>query len=67
MIAGSQRERTAILDSNRKHDAGVDPASRNINRGLAFDVSMVVKTATRVEINKSSLRGADPLPVARRR
>lgn len=60
MIAGSQRERTAILDSNRKHDAGV-------NRGLAFDVSMVVKTATRVEINKSSLRGADPLPVARRR
>lgn len=72
-IAASLRERTAILDSDRKHDAGVNPASealqssRNNNRGLAFDVSVVVKAETRVEINGSSPRGADPLPVARRR
>lgn len=72
-VAASLRERAAILDSERKCDAGVNPAcealqsSRNNNRGLAFDVSMVVKTETRVEINRSSLRGADLLPVARRR
>lgn len=65
-IAASLRERTAILDSDRKHDAGVNPASeavqslRNNNTGLAFDVSVVVKAETRVEINGSSPRGADP-------
>lgn len=63
----------SYLDTDRKRNAGVNPASEalqssgNNNRGLAFDVSVVVKAETRVEINKSSLRGADPLPVARKR
>lgn len=38
----------------------------NNNRGLAFDVSSVIKVETRLEINRSSLKGTDPLPVARR-
>lgn len=65
-IAASLQERIAILDSDRKHDTGVNPTSeslqstRNNNRGLAFDVSAVIKAETRVEINRSSLRGGRP-------